>query len=172
MTERDLDYYLNMHKQMWLDMAKCIAHCQHTIDIYRYKLSWCSRRNLSPFNKCFACQCAIEIKWDAGDVEDCEMYFNNMCTYCPLCWPGDGDQNNQFFCECNYNFDGDGYGYIGLWMVADKQHDLEKHGIIVSDKFWKKQCKLCYKIAMLPVDEDVVRLVTESLICEDKSHRR
>lgn len=31
------------------------------------------------------------------------------------------------------------------------------------DKLWRKQCKLCYKIAMLPVDEDVIKLVTESL---------
>lgn len=53
-------------------------------------------------------------------------------------------------------------------MLADKQHDLEIDAIIddgkpFSDKFWKKQCKLCYKIAVLPVDEDVVKLVTESL---------
>lgn len=167
MTKRDFECYLNMHKQMWLDMAKHIAHIQHTIYIYQYKLSWCSRRNLSPFNKCFACECAIQIKWDAGDVEDDEMYFQNMCTYCPLRWPGDGDNNHQFFCEYNYNFDGDGYGNIGLWMIATRLHDLEEDAIIernpITDKFWKKQCKLCYKIAMLPVDEDVVKLITESL---------
>lgn len=165
MTERDLDYYLNMHKQMWLDMAKHIAHIQHTIEIYQYKLSWCSSRNLAPIHKCFACQCAFQIKWDAVDVEDDEMYFQNMCTYCPLRWPGDGDKNHQFFCEYNYSFHS--YGNMGLWMLADKQHGLEKDAIIIGrpvrDKFWKKQCKLCYKIAMLPVDEDVVKLVTESL---------
>lgn len=153
MTKRDFEYYLNMHKQMWLDMAKHIAHIQHTIDIYRYKLSWCSRRNLSPFNKCFACECAIQIKWDAGDVEDGEMYFNNMCTYCPLRWPGDGDENHQFFCEYNYSFHS--YGNTGLWMRAHNQHDLETDAMIegkpFSDKFWKKQCKLCYKIATLPL---------------------
>ena len=69
-TKRDLEYYLAMHKQMWLDMAKRIAHCQHTIDIYQYKLSWCSNRNLAPIHKCFACQCAFQMKWDAGDVEE------------------------------------------------------------------------------------------------------
>lgn len=165
MTKRDLEYYLIMHKQMWLDMAKQIAHDHHTIDIYRYKVAWCSRRHLAPFNKCFACQCAIQIKWDAGDVEDDEMYFQNMCTYCPLRWPGDGDENHKFFCEYNYSFHS--YGNKGLWMRADNQHDLEIDAMIedkpFSDKFWKKQCKLCYKIAMLPVDEDVVKLVTESL---------
>ena len=165
MTKRDLEYYLIMHKQMWLDMAKQIAHDQHTIDIYRYKVAWCSRIHLAPFNECFACQCAIQIKWDAGDVEDDEMYFQNMCTYCPLRWPGDGDENHKFFCEYNYSFHS--YGNKGLWMRADNQHDLEIDAMIedkpFSDKFWKKQCKLCYKIAMLPVDEDVVKLVTESL---------
>lgn len=165
MTKRDIEYYLNMHKQMWLDMAKHIAHDQHTIDIYRYKFSWCSSRNLAPLHKCFACQCAIQIKWDAVDVEDDEMYFQNMCNYCPLRWPGSGDHNHQFFCEYNYSFHS--YGNTGLWMLADKQHDLEEDAIIIGrpvrDKFWKKQCKLCYKIAMLPVDEDVVKLITESL---------
>lgn len=88
-----------------------------------------------------------------------------MCNYCPLRWPGDGDENHQFFCEYNYSFHS--YGNKGLCMRADNQHDLETHAIIegkpFSDKFWKKQCKLCYKIAMLPVDEDVVKLVIESL---------
>lgn len=161
MTKRDFEYYLNMHKQMWLDMAKHIAHVQHTIDIYQYKLSWCSSRNLTPIHKCFACQCATQMKWDAGDVEDDEMYFQHMCTYCPLRWPGDGDENHQFFCEYNYRFHS--YGNVGLWRLADKQHDLERDATIVTDKFWKKQCKLCYKIAMLPVDKDVVKLITESL---------
>lgn len=162
MTKRDIEYYLNMHKQMWLDMAKHIAHIQHTIDIYQYKFSWCSSRNLSPFNKCFVCECAIQIKRDAGDVEDDEMYFQNMCNYCPLRWPGDGDNNHQFFCEYNYSFHS--YVNMGLWMLADNKHDLEIYAIIegkpFGDKFWKKQCKLCYKIAMLPIDEDVTKLVT------------
>lgn len=162
MTKRDLEYYLIMHKQMWLDMAKQIAHDQHTIDIYRYKVAYCSRRHQAPFNRCFACQCAIQIKCDAKDVEDDEMYFHNMCTYCPLRWPSAGDENHQFFCEYNYNFDG--YGNIGLWMIAHRLHDLENAAIIernsITDKFWKKQCKLCYKIAMLPIDEDVTKLVT------------
>lgn len=165
MTKRDLEYYLAMHKQMWLDMAKQIAHGQHTIDIYRYKLSWCSRRHLAPLHRCFACQCAIQIKWYARDVEDDEMYFQNMCTYCPLRWPGDGDEDHQFFCEYNYSFHS--YGNKGLWMRADNQHGLEIDARIegkpFTDKFWKKQCKLCYKIAMLPVDKDVVKLITESL---------
>lgn len=161
MTKHDLEYYLAMHRQMWLDMAKHIAHIQHSIDIYQYKLSWCSSRNLSPIHKCFACQCAFQMKWDAVDVEDDEMYFQNMCTYCPLRWPSAGDENHQFFCEYNYRFHS--YGNVGLWRLADKQHDLERDATIVTDKFWKKQCKLCYKIAMLPVDEDVVKLITESL---------
>ena len=166
MTKRDIEYYLNMHKQMWLDMAKHIAHVQHTIDIYQYKLSWCSSRNLAPIHRCFACQCAFQMKWDAVDVEDGDkMYFQHMCTYCPLRWPGDGDENHQFFCEYNYSFHS--YGNEGLWMQANDQPDLEIDAIIegkpFGDKFWKKQCKLCYKIAMLPIDEDVVKLVTESL---------
>lgn len=164
-TKRDLEYYLNMHKQMWLDMAKHIAQNHATLDIYHYKLSWCSHRHLAPYNKCFACQCAIQIKWGVGDFEQDEMYFSNMCTYCPLRWPGSGDENHQYFCEYNYNFDN--HGNLGLWMLADKQHDLELDAMIegkpFSDKFWKKQCKLCYKIAMLPIDEDVTKLVTESL---------
>lgn len=165
MTKRDLEYYLDMHKQMWLDMAKQIAHDQHTIDIYRYKVAWCSRRHRAPLNKCFACQCAIQIKWNVRDAEDDEMYFQNMCTYCPLRWPGDGDEDHQFFCEYNYNFDG--YEKPGLWRIADRLHDLEEDAKMllypITNEFWKKQCKLCYKIAMLPVDEDVVKLVTESL---------
>ena len=162
MTKRDIEYYLNMHKQMWLDMAKHIAHIQHTIDIYQYKLSWCSRRNLAPYNKCFTCQCAIEIKWDVGDFEEDEMYFSNMCTYCPLRWPGSGDETHQFFCEYNYNFEG--CRNIGLWMLADRQHDLERNVCKpLTDKLWKRQCKLCYRIAMLPIDEDVTKLATESL---------
>lgn len=162
MTKRDFEYYLNMHKQMWLDMAKHIAHIQYTIDIYQYKVSWCSSRNLSPFNKCFACECAIQIKRDAGDVEEYEMYFSNMCTYCPLRWPGSGDETHQFFCEYNYNFEG--CRNTGLWMLAHRQHDLERNACKpITDKFWKKQCKLCYKIAMLPIHEDVTKLVTESL---------
>lgn len=161
MTKHDLEYYLAMHRKMWLDMSKHIAHIQHSIEIYQYKLSWCSSRNLAPIHKCFACQCAIQIKWNVRDVEDDEMYFQHMCTYCPLRWPGDGDENHQFFCEYNYRFHS--YGNVGLWMLADKQHDLERDATIVTDKFWKKQCKLCYKIAMLPVDRDVVKLVTESL---------
>lgn len=165
MIKRNLEYYLNMHKQMWLDMAKHIARDQHTIHIYGYKVSWCSRRNLAPYNKCFACQCAIEIKWDVGDFGDDTMYFQDMCSYCPLSWPGSGDEDHQYFCEYNYNFDG--CRNRGLWMLADRQHDLELDAMIkrepLTDKFWKKQCKLCYKIAMLPVDEDVIKLVTESL---------
>ena len=165
MTKRILEYYLNLHKLMWLDMAKHIARGHVTIDIYHYKLSWCSCRHLAPFNKCFACQCAIEIKWDVENIEEDEMYFSNMCTYCPLRWPGSGDENHQFFCEYNYNFEC--CGNTGLWMLADTQHDLELDAMIkckpLTDKFWKKQCKLCYKIAMLPVYEDVVKLVTESL---------
>lgn len=161
MIKRAFEHYLNMHKQMWLDMAKRIAHYQHTIDIYQYKIAWCSSRHQDPYNKCFACQCAVQIKWDAEDED------HEMCTYCPLHWPSAGDENHQFFCEYNYNFDEDGYGNIGLWMRADNQHDLETDAIIegkpFSDKFWKKQCKLCYKIAMLPVDEDIAKLVTESL---------
>lgn len=159
-TKRDLEYYLNMHKLMWLDVAKHIAKSHATTDIYHYKLSWCSHRHLAPYNKCFACQCAIQIKWGVRDFEE-----DDICTYCPLRWPGSGDENHQYFCEYNYNFDN--YGNLGLWMLADKQHDLELDAMIegkpFSDKFWKKQCKLCYKIAMLPVDEDVVKLVTESL---------
>lgn len=53
-----------------------------------------------------------------------------------------------------------------IWLCI-RQHGLEKDDIIIGrpvrDKFWKKQCKLCYKVVMLPVDEDVVKLVTESL---------
>lgn len=164
MTKRHFEYHLNMHKQMWLDMAKHIAHIQHTIDIYRYKLSWCSSRNLSPFKKCFACQCAIQIKQDVGDVEDDELYSQNMCTYCPLRWPSAGDKNHQYFCEYNY---APGRINGGLWILADCQHDLEIDAMItgtpVKDELWKKQCKLCYKIAMLPIDEDVTKLITESL---------
>ena len=164
MTKRDLEYYLNMHKLMWLDIAKHIAQNHATIDIYHYKISWCSRRNLAPYNKCFACQFAIQLKW-VENIKDDEMYFSNMCTYCPLRWPGSGDENYQFFCEYNYNFDN--HGNLGLWMLAYRQHDLELDAMIkrkpLTDKFWKKQCKLCYKIAMLPVDEDIIKLVTESL---------
>ena len=87
-----------------------------------------------------------------------------MCTYCPLRWPGDGDENHQFFCEYNYSFHS--YGNRGLWMRANNQHNLEIDAMIegksFTDKFWKKQCKLCYKVAMLPVDKDVVKLITES----------
>lgn len=164
-TKRNLEYYLNMHKLMWLDLAKHIARCHATIEIYHHKLLWCSLRNLAPFNKCFACQCAIQIKRDVENIDEYEMYFSNMCTYCPLRWPGSGDEMHQFFCEYNYNFEG--CGNTGLWMLAGRQHDLELDAMIegkpFSDKFWKKQCKLCYKIAMLPTDEDVTKLVTESL---------
>lgn len=155
------DYHVNMHKLMWLDMAKHIAQSHATTNIYHYKLSWCSHRNLAPYNKCFACQCAIQLKWDEY-LKDDNMYLQDMCSYCPLRWPGSGDENHQFFCEYNYNFEG--CGNTGLWMLADRQHDLEQGAMIegkpLTDKFWKKQCKLCYKIAMLPVNEDVAKLVT------------
>lgn len=136
MTKRDFEYYLNMHKQMWLDMAKHIAHVQHTIGIYQYKLSWCSSRNLAPIHRCFACQCAFQMKWDAVDVEDGDkMYFQNMCTYCPLRWPGDGDKDHQFFCEYSYERS---HMNKGLWVRAVNQHDLEIYARIEGKPFTDK----------------------------------
>lgn len=175
MIKRNLEYYLNMHKLMWLDMAKHIAASCSTVNVDQYKRKWCLDRDLHPYHYCFACQVAVETMCHVGDFDDYDhtfsSYFADMCTYCPLRWPGNGDENHQYFCESSYTYSD--LSQLGLYVRAYNEHNLELDAIMeynsskcfkpFSDKFWKKQCKLCYKIAMLPINENVTKLVTESL---------
>lgn len=53
---------------------------------------------------------------------------------------GTGDKKGRYMCECNNN--DLSYG-TGLYERCRRE-----------DRFWKKQTKLAYKIAMLPVRDE------------------
>ena len=173
MDRMRFDEHIRFHRLMWLNMAQAIAERHHTVDPYYYKQGWCRRYNLFAINNCFACTCGTELWVDANGDHDKILGNDTMCGYCPLDWNSTGDLNREYMCE--YCYDRNDPDHDGLWVLAINIHQLFQSCYLdcskklssrdtkMMDKLWKKQCKLCYKIAMLPVREDVENLITESL---------
>ena len=174
MKRTTFDKYIRLHRLMWLHMSQTIAETHHTVDPYYYKKSWCERTSLFVINNCFACKCATELWEEANGDYSKILGYDTMCGYCPLDWHSTGDFNGEYMCE--YCYDNDDLNHYGLWMIAtdinslfesycldDPNQKLSKHDIKIMNKLWKKQCKICYKIAMLPIREEVENLTIESL---------
>ena len=169
------DSYIRMHRLMWLNMCQEIAKVKHPIDTYTFKHHWTHnkyRRYI--LNYCSLCECARILK---NEVADVSYFKGSLCRYCPCIWPSNGDDDHECMCDYNFHFDclaGWDTTRYGLHMSAEyiyeNYDDLYAHDGNLSvkdrrmiDKLWKKQCKICFKIAMLPVRDDLDNLITESL---------
>ena len=177
MKRTTFDVYVTLHRLMWLNMCQKIAKEKHPIDIYTFKHNWIYNNKTHAMNSCFLCECANILR-DEADNENSDSMLQHtprglFCRYCPCVWPSTGDENHEYMCEYNHDSNNNHFGH-GLWMIAnniygeysdllDLNCELPQESKRKVDKLWKKQCKLCYKIAMLPVREDVENLITESL---------
>ena len=177
MKRTTFDSYIRLHRRMWLDMCKEITKKKHPIDVYQFKHNWIYKNKTHAMNYCFLCECANILRDEADNDNSHSMLqgtsWGLSCRYCPCVWPSTGDRNHEYMCEYNHYYNSNDFGY-GLWMIAaniygeyfdllDVNCELPQESKRNVDKLWRKQCKLCFKIAMLPVDEDVVKLFTESL---------
>lgn len=174
MEKCKFDSYISMHRLMWLNMCQEIAKVKHPIDVYTFKRHWTHNKyERRILNYCSLCECARILKNEVAGV----AYFKSLCRYCPCIWPSNGDDDYECMCEYNFHFDrlaGWDTRRYGLYMSAkyiyQNYDDLYAHGGNLSvkdrrmiDKLWKKQCKICFKIAMLPVRDDLDNLIRESL---------
>ena len=183
MKRTTFDVYVTLHRLMWLNMCQKIAKEKHPIDIYTFKRNWIytNTNKTHAINSCFLCECANILRDEADDGNSDSMLQHTLmglsCRYCPCVWPSNGDDNHQYMCEYNFHFEplaGWDTRRYGLWSIADNiggeyadLYDINdnlsmKHRRMV-DKMWKKQCKICFKIAMLPVRNDLDHLIIESL---------
>lgn len=163
---------------MWLNMCQEIAKVKHPIDIYTFKNNWIYKNETHAMNSCFLCECARLLR-DEVDNENSDSMFQHtlvgpFCRYCPCVWSSTGDENHQYMCEYNHDYNNKHFGY-GLWRITDNIYveyvdlldlncDLSQESKRKVDKLWRKQCKICFKIAMLPVRADLDNLITESLL--------
>lgn len=178
MKRTTFDAYVRLHRLMWLNICQEIAKEKHPVDIYTLKHNWIYKNKTHAINSCFLCQCAHILR-DEADNENPDTMFQHTrgvsCRYCPCVWPSTGDKDHEYMCEYNYHLNDYGiiHGY-GLWMTADNVYGEYYHLIDIKcelppnylrkvDKLWKKQCKICFKIAMLPVRDDLDHMITESL---------
>ena len=177
MKRTTFDAYIRLHRRMWLDMCKEITKKKHPIDIYTFKNRWIYNNNTHAFNSCFLCECARLLR-DEADNENSDSILQHTligssCRYCPCVWPSTGDENHEYMCEYNHHYNSNHFGY-GLWMIAvniygeyfdllDVNCELSQESKRKVDKLWKNQCKICFKIAMLPIRDDLDNLIAESL---------
>lgn len=177
MEKCKFDSYIRMHRLMWLNMCQEIAKVKHPIDTYTFKQNWIYKNKTHAINFCFLCECA-NILQDEADNEDSDDMLERIlrgpaCRYCPCVWPSIGDENHKYMCEYNHDYNNKHFGY-GLWMITDNIYgeysdlldvncELPQESKRKVDKLWKKQCKICFKIAMLPIRNDLDHLITESL---------
>lgn len=177
MKRTTFDVYVTLHRLMWLNMCQKIAKEKHPIDIYTFKRNWIYNNNTHAINSCFLCECA-NILQDEADNEDSDGMLERIpggqvCRYCPCVWPSMGDANHTYMCEYNHDYNNKHFGY-GLWMITDNIYgeysdlldvncELPQASKRKVDKLWRKQCKICFKIAMLPVRNDLDHLIIESL---------
>ena len=177
MKRSTFDSYIRLHRLMWLNMCQEIAKVKHPIDIYTFKNNWIYKNKTHAMNYCFLCECA-NILQDEADNEDSDGMLERIprgpaCRYCPCVWPSIGDENHNYMCECNHDYNNKYFGY-GLWMITDNIYreysdlldvncELPQESKRKIHKLWRKQCKICFKIAMLPVRDDLDALSIESL---------
>lgn len=181
MKRTTFDAYITLHRRMWLDMCKEITRKKHPIDVYQFKYNWIYKNKTHAMNSCFLCECANILR-DEADNETSDSMIQHTskglsCRYCPCIWPSNGDNNHEYMCEYNHDYNNKHFGH-GLWMIANNIYgvysDLLEMTEILNcelpqeskrkvDKLWRKQCKICFKIAMLPVRDDLDYMITESL---------
>ena len=166
---------------MWLNMCQEIARVKHPIDIYKFKKNWIYKNKTHAFNYCFLCECARLLRDEVDNENSDSMLQHTLmgtsCRYCPCIWPSAGDEYHEYMCEYNFQFEPltgwDARSY-GLWLRADNiggeysdlldwNCELTQESKRKVDKLWRKQCKICFKIAMLHVRDDLDNLITESL---------
>lgn len=176
MKRTTFDAYIRLHRRMWLDMCKEITNKKHPIDVYQFKYNWIYKNKTHAMKSCFLCECAYILRNEADNENSDSMLQHTLlgpsCRYCPCVWPSTGDANHEYMCEYNYHSCRiNGYG---LYLTADNVHgeyydlldihcELPPKDLGKVDKLWKKQCKICFKIAMLPVRDDLDYMITESL---------
>lgn len=140
-----IDKCIQFHREMYIDMAKYIASKKRVINIEKYKTYWCKIHSSENIKlNCFACHGA-EILRDSG--VDYKFYPDpdherHRCDFCIFDW---NSPNHDRHYQCEHNVDSvDG---LGLHMRAK---NLKRYPYSIEND-WKKQCKLCYKIATLPL---------------------
>lgn len=165
MNKNMFDEYITRHRDMWIYIAKSVASAKRAVDVYYLKIKYCSSTNFAtPINHCYACQCAQQIM-----IDFCSPILS-MCKHCPFKWPSSGDANGEYMCEYNRDIPSKGNRY-GLWgklvfitdEYMDVQTELDKHPnskVLRAKltKLWKKEIKLCYKIATLPIDDSIAEM--------------
>ena len=176
MKRSTFNAYVRLHRLMWLNMCQKIAKEKHPIDIYTFKYKWIYKNKTHAMNYCFLCECANILRYEAHNENPDSMLQDTLtglsCRYCPCIWPSNGDNNHEYMCEYNHHYNK--YFGHGLWMIAvniygeysdllDLNCELSQESKRKVDKLWRKQCKICFKIAMLPVRNDLDHLIIESL---------
>lgn len=165
MNKNMFDEYITRHRNMWLRIAELVASAKRVEDVYFLKQDYCKSTNFPiPINWCYACQCAHQTMTDL-----CSPILS-MCKHCPFKWPSSGDANGEYMCEYNRDIPSKGNRY-GLWgklvfitdEYMDVQTELDKHPnskVLRAKltKLWKKEIKLCYKIATLPIDDSIAEM--------------
>lgn len=146
---------INLHRSMWLWIAKEIEKVGEPLEILQLKDSFicqyiirCKRDRepyVIPRTDCFACEYACErtIELHPNDYsEHCK------CEYCPLEWFSSGDEEGNYMCLEN------GDKINGLYEQCRAIYFTSRgKSRNVKKKPTKMQVKIAYKIAMLPEKE-------------------
>lgn len=167
MNKSTFDEYINLHRSMWIDICESVALARKVVDVYNLKIDYCRKHSKSkcrPINYCYACGCAYKI------MDELCSPLLSMCKNCQFEWPSSGDSAGEYMCEYNKDIPAIGCRY-GLWgnlafiinEYMDLQHQLDKHPdskVLRTKltKLWKKEIKLCYKIATLPIDDSIAEM--------------
>lgn len=135
---------LELHRSMWLWISREIAKSKSILIISmlkeEYIEKYCDNKDIN--YDCFACEYAIQKAEEKYRNECCPRYYR--CEFCPLEWGATGDEEGRYMCECNNN---DSDDETGLYTQCKNMRGSNKDS-------WKKQAKLAYKIAMLPVRDE------------------
>ena len=138
---------INLHRSMWLWIAKQIARYKNPMEIGDLKQSYirCQTDFTLVSCDCFACDYAYQEKEEKYGYES----YHCRCEFCPLEWGTCGDEDGNYMCEENVINNKQG---LGLYA---KCKDVWNKSFIIGSKkdLYKRQVKLAYKIAMLPEKE-------------------
>lgn len=110
---------LQLHKEMWLEMAKCKdvtvsgindlrnyhSHIEQR-ERYWFKLNYMGKNNLNILNHCFLCEYAHQEMERNGCID-------NYCKFCPVNWESNSE---EFMCEYG---DGIDWRYSNILDIAN-----------------------------------------------------
>lgn len=120
---------LQLHKEMWLEMAKCKdvtvsgindLRNYHLLKVeqnnrYWFKSNYMNKNNLDILNHCFLCEYAYQ-EMERND------WIDDYCKFCPVNWCGTEQKclNPSYICECG-ECNGIDWRYSNIIDIANIQ---------------------------------------------------